>query len=181
MFVQNVALPTIPEYARVDSEVLTSVLSRMLGEPARLTAELDAGFLEMEREQPALSSYIADEISEATEPRLSALAYFLAVVLYLAFREAFPARVLEVSSGEIRQVLDRLVTDGELRQSGAAGPSYSEDAIAQAQPVLASLLRDEIDRAVEETVEGAAPLYVDSVYEALLVQMLALSCAVGPE
>jgi hypothetical protein len=153
----------------------------MLGEPARLTIELDVGFREMERQQPALSRYISDEIAEIADPQLSALAYFLGVVLFLAFREAFPARVLAVSSDEIRQVLDRLVTDGELRQTGAAGPSYSEDAIAQAQPVLASLLRDEIDRAVQETSENAAPLHVDSVYEALLVQMLALSYAVGPE
>ena len=92
----------------------------MLGEPARLTFALDAGFREMEREQPALSTFVADEIAEISDPCLSALAYFLAVVLFMAFRDAFPGRLTAVQAGEIKQMLDRLVTDGELRETGAA-------------------------------------------------------------
>jgi hypothetical protein len=181
MFVQSVALPAVPEYARVSSDVLTSVLSRMLGEPARLTFALDAGFREMEREQPALATFVADEIAEISDPCLSALAYFLGVVLYLAFRDAFPGRLTAVQTREIKQMLDRLVTDGELRESGAAGRTYSEDAIAQTQPVLAALLRSEVERALEEAPPGASFHQMDEVYEALLVQLLVLSYAVGPQ
>jgi hypothetical protein len=180
MFVQPVALQPIPEYARIASPVLTSVLTRMLADPAALTNALDDGFRCMESRQPELAEFIAGELSQVDGPRPQALAYFLAVLVYLAFEEAFGARLSAVARSEVLQTLDRLVTDGELRSGGAAGPSYSEDAIAMGQPALIELLRSEVDRAVEESPQDVGWQHMDAIYETLLVELLVLTQAVAP-
>jgi hypothetical protein len=180
MFVQPVALPPMPEYARVAPPVLTSVLKRMLADPQALTCALDDGFRAMERRQPELAEFVAGELSQVDGPRPQALAYFLAVLVYLAFEEAFDARLSVVASLEIAHTLDRLVTDGELRSGGAAGASYSEDAIAMGQPALIALLRSEVDRAIEESPQDLGWQHMDAIYETLLVELLVLTQAVAP-
>ncbi len=180
MFVQPVALLPMPEYARVAPPVLTSVLTRMLADPEALTAALDDGFRTMEQRQPELAEFMSAELSLVDGPRPQALAYFLSVLVYLAFEEAFGARLSTVCRVDITQTQDSLVTDGELRSGGAAGASYSEDAIAMGQPALIQLLRSEVDRAVEEAPEEVAWQRMDAIYETLLVELLALTHAVVP-
>jgi hypothetical protein len=181
MFVQAVALPPVPAFARVAPAVLTSVLSRMLGDPDRFTKVLDDGFRRMECAQPVLAEYVSNELSLVEAPRLSAAAYFLAVLVHQAFEEAFGDRVGCVQESDMRQTLDRLVTDGVLRMQSADRVSYSEDAIALGQPAVVSLLRSELDRIVEESPDEARAVGIDTLYEMLLVQLLALTHAVAPD
>lgn len=180
MFVQAVALPPVPEFARVAPAVLTSVLSRMLGDPDSLTALLDDGFRRMERTQPALAEYVSNELAVVEAPRLSAVAYFLAVLVHQAFDEAFGERVGRVQPVDVHQTLDRLATDGVLRMQGSERITYSEDAIALGQPAVVSLLRAELDRIVEEAPDEARSVGIDALYEMLLVELLALTHAVAP-
>ena len=178
MFVQSVALEAIPEYARVAPTVLTSVLSRMLADPDALTLALDDGFRAMESRQPCLAEFVSGELAVIDGPKISAVGYFLAVLVYLAFEEAFGDRLGRVQNNDVLQTLDRLVTDGELRSQSTDGASYSEDAIALGQPALIALLRSEVDRALEDAPNTASER-IDALYEMLLVELLALTRVVA--
>jgi hypothetical protein len=180
MFVQPVALPPVPAFARIAPSVLTQVLSRMLGDPDALVSVLDDGFRAMESRQPSLAEFVSNELAQVEGPRLSAVAYFLAVLVHQAFDEAFGARVGRVQASDVAQTVDRLVTDGQLRTQGSEAVTYSEDAIALGQPALVSLLRSEIDRALEEAPDEARTPSIDALYEMLLVELLALTSAVAP-
>lgn len=180
MFVQPVALPPVPEFARVAPAVLTKVLSRMLGgDSAALTLALDDGFRAMEQHQPSLAEFVSNELSQVDGQRLSAVAYFLSVLVHQAFGEAFGERVGRVEPNDLAQTVDRLVTDGQLRTQGDT-VTYSEDAIALGQPALVSLLRSEIDRVLDEAPDESRTPDVDALYEMLLVELLALTNAVAP-
>lgn len=179
MFVQRVALEAIPPYAQVAPSVLTSVLSRMLGDPEALTLALDDGFRAMESRQPCLAEFVSGELALIEGPKLSAVGYFLAVLVYLAFEEAFGDRLGRVQNADVMQTLDQLLTDGELRTRDVERVSYSEDAIALGQPALIALLRSEVDRALEAAPEDAVTERVDALYEMLLVELLALTRVVA--
>ncbi|HEX4351575.1 MAG TPA: hypothetical protein VHZ95_01650 [Polyangiales bacterium] len=179
MFVERVALDPVPAHAQVGSAALREVLARLAGKPHTLSRALDAGFREMEARQPCLAKVIADELAELPGLRVQAVAYFLAVLVYRAFEEAFGVRMAAVQGRDLNHMLDRLIADGELRSSGAGGTSYSEDAIAIGQPALVGLLRQEIDRAVEET-PNAPWEALDTFYESLLVMVLVLTQSVAP-
>jgi hypothetical protein len=179
MFVERVALDPTPASARIEPTVLTAVLSLMLGDPGELARTLDAGFRDMEGRQPNLARFIASEITQLPGPRVQALGYFLAVLIFRAFEEAFGTRLGCVPTHDMTHMLERLIADGELRSGGAAGSSYSEDAIAIGQPALVGLLRSEVDRAVAE--DPNAPWEaLDGFYESLLVMVLVLTQAVAP-
>jgi len=179
MFVERVALDSVPAYARIAPSVLTAVLTRMVGQPQALARVLDAGFREMEQRQPCLAKYVSEEVAGLPGPRVQALAYFLSVLVFRAFEEAFGARLGAVNTNDLMHMLDRLIADGELRSGGAAGPSYSEDAIAVGQPALVGLLRTEVDRAVEDDPDAPWEA-LDAFYESLLVMVLVLTQSVAP-
>jgi hypothetical protein len=179
MFVERVALDPVPDYARIAPGVLNTVLARMVGTPADLSKRLDASFHELERRQPCLADFIAREIAQLNAPSVQALAYFLAVLVYASFQEAFGVRLAQVERSDVMRMFDRLIADGELRSGGAAGASYSEDAIAIGQPALVSLLRSEVDRALAEDPDGPWES-LDAFYESLLVMVLVLTQAVAP-
>jgi hypothetical protein len=179
MFVERVALDAVPSYAQVAPAALTAVLKQMLGRPEALPRALDAGFREMESRQPCLAKFISGDVAELPGPRVQAVAYFLAVLVFRVFEEAFGARLGTVRMPDVTHMLDRLIADGELRSGGAAGPSYSEDAIAIGQPALVGLLRSEIDRAVHDDPEAPWEA-LDAFYESLLVMVLVLTQSVAP-
>jgi hypothetical protein len=179
MFVERVALDPVPEHARIAPNVLHVVLANMLQGRVALARVLDAGFREMEHRQPCLADFMANEVAELPGPRVQGLAYFLAILVFRAFEEAFGARLSNVRMPDVTRMLDRLITDSELRSEGAGGVSYSEDAIAVGQPALVGLLRSEVDRAVLEHPEAPWEA-LDGFYESLLVMVLVLTQAVTP-
>jgi hypothetical protein len=179
MFVERVALDEVPGYARIAPAVLNAVLSRMLCEPAGFARLLDAGFRAMEMRQPCLADYVAAEVAELPSPRVQGLGYFLAVLVFRAFEEAFGRRLASVQLQDVTAMLERLIADSQLRSQGAGGVSYSEDAIAVGQPALIGLLRTEVDRAVQDQPDAPWEA-LDPFYETLLVMVLVLTHAVAP-
>jgi hypothetical protein len=179
MFVERVALDPVPSYARITPGVLSAVLAEMLADAGTLSRALDGGFRDMESRQPCLADFIGSQVAELPAPHVQALAYFLAVLVFRVFDEAFGLRLGRVQANDVMRMLERLIADGELRSGGAAGAFYSEDAIAVGQPALVGLLRDEVDRAVRD--DPAAPWEaLDAFYESLLVMVLVLTQAVAP-
>ena len=180
MFVEPVALEKPPAFAQVDQPTIVNVLLRLSGEQRPLQEELQSAFLLLERGQPALAEYLTAELSEIDRPAAQALTYFLSLVIYLAFEEAFPGRVSPIGATEVRRTLGRLLLDGELRHGGAAGETYSEDLIALGQPALVQMIRSEVDSALAQATEATAYEDVDPMVEMLLLEILLLSHAVAP-
>jgi len=180
MFVQQVALGRMPAHALVEQAAIATVLKRMAGDGPTLQRELDQGFRRMELRQPDLAAFLVDELSHVTEPAVQTLSYFLFVVIFEAFEEAFGARVGVIPDAELQQLARRLLTDGELRSSGQLGDSYSEDLVAMGQPALVHLIRQEVHRVIDEVRERPDWQEAEPLYEAILLEILALSHAVAP-
>lgn len=187
MFVDHVAFESVPDYARVQSDVLRDVRSRLLHEPS-LAAALDTAFVAIERRQPAIANFIAHDLATIDAASAQGVAYFLAMLVVLSFEEAFGRRLGCVELGDLKHSLDRLITDGELRAGGRAGRFYSEDALALGQPAIIKLLRAEFDVALSSLPKNAeseceaADLtkQLETFYQTLLVLTLALTQAVAP-
>lgn len=180
MFVERVALSVVPGHARIAQATVDHVVSRLVRDPEGLPRALRTGFLEMEQRQPCLAAYVAHELSELQLPEIQAEAYFLSVLVFRAFEDAFGARLGRVELSDVNRTLARLVTDSELRAQHVRGATYSEDAIAVGQPALLCCMRGHIDRAVDRRPELAWES-LDQFYESVLVMVLVLTQAVTPD
>src|SRR4051794_22982307 len=125
MWIQKGALPAVPNYAVLEEEALRSALSP-LSEQERLQQHLDAIFRQLEREQPALATFLSVELTEFESQPAQALAYFLFLLVFRAFRENFGARLHVVPEAEVEAALQRLLADGEVRSRTCLAQSYSE-------------------------------------------------------
>ncbi|MET0391311.1 MAG: hypothetical protein ABW321_35385 [Polyangiales bacterium] len=178
MLVERVALQAVPEYARIDRAVVELAVSRLLHGKAGFERALNAGFRAMELRQPCVASFIATELTEQEHPRVRELGYFLAVLIFRAFEEAFGPRLAGVGWPDLHRTALHLVADSELR-SRVRGQTYSEDAIALGQPALVRRLRGELEHAVGDDPEiGGTAL--EQFYEKLLVVVWVLTHAVLP-
>jgi hypothetical protein len=171
MLIQAGALSPVPRWAAVPERAVAEALRRLTGE-AGMQPRLDAAFRRLESEQPELAAFVAGELAELEQPQAQALGYFLFMLVYLAFEEAFGRRLRALEGDELEQALAQLLADGEVRGAACRFGSYSEDAIALAQPALMTLLRGEVEDAARQQTD------VDAIMQAALVQILALSGAV---
>lgn len=175
MFLQRVALEPVPQYAVVDEQVVAHVL-RGLTASGELKHELSGAFRQLEVRQPALAECLGEELAEVERASTQTLTYFLFLVIYLCFEHAFGERLGTVTAAELDATIERLLTDGELRQQALREGSYSEDVVALGQPALVRLIDSELSRALAAGGQrDAAP-----VFEALLIEILALTEAVSP-
>jgi hypothetical protein len=177
MFVERVALDAVPGDARIGQAAVDAVISRLLCAEGGQERALRAAFVEMEQRQPRFAAYVAHELAELDVPEVQAAAYFLSVLVYRVFEEAFGARLARVELPDINRALARLVADSELRAAHVRGQTYSEDAIAVGQPALLCCVRAQIERAMQRQPDLAWER-LDAFYESLLVMILVLTQAV---
>ena len=179
MLLQQVALPRLPENARVQADALHAVLQSMSTDETTLQRTLDDGYRLMEMRHAPLAEALALELSEVDDRGLQSVTYYLAVTIYLSFVESFGSRLLPISEQQIGELAGQLVADGELRNLGHCGDSYSEDLVAMAQPHLCRFAREEADRADEVRPKGGSDDESHAVpFGALLLEIIALSLAV---
>jgi hypothetical protein len=171
MLIQAGALSPVPRWAAVPERAVADALRRLTGD-AGMQPRLDEAFRRLELEQPELSAFVAGELSELEQPEAQALGYFLFMLVYVAFAEAFGRRMRAIEADELEAALAQLLTDGEVRGAACRFGSYSEDAIALGQPALMALVRGEVEDAAKQATE------VDAIMQAALVEILALSAAV---
>lgn len=178
VFLRKAALRPIPSWAVVD-EVAIDALEEALGdEQEGLQKILDEGYREMTRLQPHVSDYLAAQVSSRGDELAQSVGYFLAVSVYLAFREAFPTRLETVDPASLQLALDTLSTDEELRANDPTEVLESDDVVAMGQPVLVGFVQHHFEEALTQA-EGDADLDAfDEVYRAILVEVIALSHAV---
>jgi hypothetical protein len=163
----------------VVDEVAIDALEESLGEGEEgLQHVLDAGYREMDRLQPHLAEWLALQVSSRNDELAQSVGYFLAVTVYLAFREAFPTRLTTVDEISLQLAIDTLSADEELRANDPTEILESDDVVAMGQPVVLGYVQHHLDEALAQADEGVDLEAFDVVYRAILVEVIALSHAV---
>lgn len=178
VFLRKAALRPVPRWAVVD-DLAIDALEETLGEAEEdLQRTLDGGYREMDRLQPELAEYLAGQVSSRNDELAQSVGYFLAVTVYLAFREAFPTRLTTVDESSLQLALSTLDVDEELRRNDPTEVLESDDVVAMGQPALVSYVQHHFDEALSQSEGGADLDAFDTVYRAILVEVIALSHAV---
>jgi hypothetical protein len=173
MWIQAGALAPVPSYAVIADDALKGVVQRF-ADHSLLQRSLDDGFRQLEREQPALAGFLSQELHDLEPQAAQALAYFLFLLVFMAFREGFGARLREIGADDIESAVEQLLTDGEVRSRTCLAQSYTEDIVALGQPALMRIVQGEIENAPDEAGELAP------IVQAVLVEVVALTHAVAP-
>lgn len=178
MFLRKAALRPVPRWAVVDDLAVDALESQLGDAEEALQQTLDQGFRDMDRHQPHLAGWLADRLSSGTDEIAQSVGYFLAVTVYLAFKEAFPTRLSTVDEASLALAEDTLEVDEELRANDPSEVFESDDVVAMGQPALVSYIQHHFDEALAQC-EGDADLAAfDVVYRSILVEVIALSHAV---
>lgn len=181
VFLRKAALRPVPKFAVVDEQSIDAVESILEDDEEDLQETLDSGYRELERKQPILANWLAEEVSHRSDEMAQSLGYFLVVTVFLAFREAFPTRLGQVDEGELKMALDTLETDEELRAQDPMEVLDSDDVVAMTQPALLDYVQHHLQEALAQAEEETDLEDMDRVYRAILVEVIALSHVVqGP-
>lgn len=166
----------------MDDVAIQGVEEQLGEEGEELQETLDATYREMDRKQPALAQWLGDQVSSRSDDLAQSLGYFLAVTVYMAFREAFPTRLVEVDETSLKLAIDTLAADEELRANDPAEVMESDDVVAMGQPVLLHFVQHHLEQALSQAGEDPDLEAFDHIYRAVLVEVIALSHAVrSPE
>lgn len=178
VFLRKAALRPVPRWALVD-ELAIDALEETLGESdENLQQALDVGYREMDRRQPLLAEWLAGQVSSRTDELAQSVGYFLAVTVYLAFREAFPTRLDTVDDMSLQLAIDTLSADEELRANDPTEILESDDVVAMGQPAVLGYVQHHFDEALAQADDEADLEAFDVVYRAILVEVIALSHSV---
>lgn len=178
MFLRKAALRPVPSWAVVGPDTLQSVEAALGDQEDALQEALDEGYRHLDRRQPVLASWLADEVSQRSDELAQSLGYFLTVSVYLAFREAFPTRLLEVDAESLGLAIATLEADEELRAADPNEVFESDDVVAMTQPAVLEFVQHHVREAIQQADAGADVADFDQIYRALLVETIALSHAV---
>jgi len=179
VFLRKAALRPVPRWAIVDEEAIATVEASLEDDDTNLQESLDRGYSELDRLQPTIAIWMADELSRMRDELVQSVGYFLSVTVYLAFREAFPTRLREVDEGMLQIAEATLTADEELRAEDPMEILDSDDVLAISQPNLVAYVQHHVGEALDQG-EGEVDLdELDRAYRALLVQVIALSHAVA--
>jgi hypothetical protein len=173
MWIQAGALAPVPTYAVIADDALKGVVQR-LSDHAKLQRRLDDAFRQLEREQPALAHFLSGELHDLELQAAQALAYFLFLLVFLAFRDGFGPRLREIAEDDVEAALAQLLADGEVRSQTCRANSFTEDMVALGQPALMRVVQGEIDNAPDEAGE------LTPIVQAVLVEVVALTHGVAP-
>ncbi|MDQ3038125.1 MAG: hypothetical protein M3Y87_37380 [Myxococcota bacterium] len=177
-FVLKAALRPVPRHAVVDEVAIANVEEQLGEEGDELQQMLDGTYREMDRKQPAMAQWLAEQVATHTDDLAQSLGYFLVVTVYMAFREAFPTRMVEVDDMQLKLAIDMLAADEELRANDPSEVLESDDVVAMGQPTLLHFVQHHLDEALTQGGENPDLEAFDHVYRAILVEVIALSHAV---
>lgn len=179
MFLRKAALRPVPDHAVVPPHTVDSLERSLDADETKLQDRLDGGYRELDRRQPALAAFLAEELGTVRDELVQSLGYFLTVTVYLAFKEAFPTRLHEVDAGSLTMALETLTADEELRANDPDEILDSDDIVAMGQPSVVAFVQHHVEEALEQS-DGSADLdELERVYRSVLVEIIALSHAVA--
>jgi hypothetical protein len=178
VFVRKAALRPVPRHAAIDEVAIAQVEEQLGDEGDALQRTLDEAYREMDRRQPALASWLAEQVAARNDEVAQSLGYFLVVTVYMAFREAFPTRLDAVDEAELKLAIDTLAADEELRANDPSEVLESDDLVMMTQPVVLHFVQHHLDQAIEQAGDEPDLEAFDHVYRAILVEVISLSHAV---
>ncbi len=178
MFIRRAALRPVPAHAVVAQTAIDAVEARIDDGDENLQQALDQGFRDFEQRQGPLSDWLSSELSAGPDELAQSLGYFLAVMIYSFFREAFPARLGGTSDEDIALADALLAADEELRANDPSEVLDSDDVLALGQPAVLSFIKFHVSEALDQGGQEVDLESIDRVYRALLVEVIALSAAV---
>ena len=150
MFLRKAALRPVPRWAIVDEEVIASVEASLEDDEVNLQESLDRGYADLDRLQPSIALWMADELSRKKDELVQSVGYFLSVTVYMAFREAFPTRLREVDEGMLQIAEATLSADEELRAEDPLEILDSDDVLAISQPSLVAYVQHHVGEALDQ-------------------------------
>lgn len=180
LFVRKAALRAVPQWAVVDEVAISQVEDTLGEEGDELQAALDAAYREMDRLQPHMARFLAEEVADQGDDLAQSVGYFLIVTVHMAFREAFPTRLRTIDEAALQMAIDTLDADEELRKDDPTEAMESDDVVAMTQPALLHFVQHHLEQALEQAGEEPDLAAFDQVYRAVLVEVVALSHAVEP-
>lgn len=168
----------MPGHAIVDDSAILAIEDALDTQEEQLQSLLDDGYRDLDRRQPVLGAFLADEVSTRSDEMAQSLGYFLAVTVYLAFKEAFPTRLGEVDESSLQMAVDTLEADEELRANDPTEVLDSDDVVAISQPAVLNFVQHHLTEAIDQAGDDADLDDLDRIYRAVLVEVIALSHAV---
>ncbi len=176
------ALPAIESFAVVQPHVIELVEERFNQSAVSLQDRVESSFDDLDRKHPALATLISAAIANIHDETAQSLGYFLTVAVWEFFYRAFGERLATVDADAVRVVQEALDVDQEWRRTHAIEPLESDDVIALQQPHVMQFVRAQLDSTLapqdDDDGDEVAIDCVDTVYEMILVVVMALSRAV---
>ncbi|MCS6797505.1 MAG: hypothetical protein NZ898_03060 [Myxococcota bacterium] len=179
MFVRKAALRPVPRWAVVGQEAVDAVERLVTGTEPGLQRALDAGYRDLDRRQPFLAAWLAEQISTRGDELAQSVGYFLSVTVFLAFHEAFAGRLREIDREAIALAAGILQADEELRADDPAEVLDSDDVLRLGQPAVIDWVQHHVREAIAQADEETDLDALDAVYRAILVEVIALTDAVA--
>lgn len=180
MWVRRAAIRPVPLYARVPSGVLGEIESDLADDDEIAQDRLDTAFARFEATQPAIANRVARALGKPLDETALALGYFLTLAVWMSFERNFERRLDQVGEEEMEAAEQSLALDEELRRVDPAEAVDSDDVVAMEQPDLLSFVHEHLDNALEAHGGEVDVDDVHAIYRVVLIEVLALSYAVGP-
>jgi hypothetical protein len=179
VIIRKAALRPVPKWAVVEAHTIHEVESELDEGDDSLQDTLDRAFSELDRRQPVVAEWLADQLAQTRDELVQSLGYFLSVTVYLAFRDAFPTRLHGVDESGLRMARETLSADEEIRAADPTEILDSDDILAMSQPALIAFVQHHVDEALDQG-EGEIDLdELERVYRSILVQVIAMSHSVA--
>ncbi len=179
MYLRKAALRPVPGHAVVDEHAVRAVDDTLDQEEQDLQDWLDRGLRSLEHEQPVLSDWLEAQIDAAEHALAQSLGFFLAVSIYVIFKEAFPTRLFSVDDAALELALTTLDMDAALRADDPREALATDDVVTLGQPAVMAYLQHHIEQALEQLDDAAEAHHLEAVYRAILAEVVALSHAVA--
>lgn len=176
---RSAAIRPVPVHARLSAEALLAAEQWLGGESDAAEHRLGGVFDRFERKQPVLADRLGNAMAATTDEAVLALGYFLVLAVWVAFEQSAGARLDTVTHTALSGVEQALDLDQQLRRADPAEAVDTEAVIAMEQPEAASFINDHIDAALEVLAGTVDVEAVHRMYRLALVELLALSYAVG--
>ena len=180
MWVRSAAIRPVPQYARLSEVELGKVEQWLAGDEPDTERKLHEAFERFEQTQPALMHRLSRAMGRTTDEVALALGYFLSLVMWLGFEQAFGQRLRALSATEVEGVEQSLRLDEQLRGSDPVEAVDSDDVVAMEQPHAVEFIHEHVEAALEAHAGSADVDAVHGMYRIILIELLALSYAVTP-
>jgi hypothetical protein len=179
MWVRRSAILPVPQYAKVPESAVDAVHEGLADNEEEARSQLDQAFEQFEKNQPALATYIGEQLSDPLDDTALALGYFLALAIWMAFERTHGSELGSVSDEELNTARELLDLDESLRRGDPNEMMDSDDIIAMEQPALLSFVNRHLEATLQAHADNIDVDDVAQIYRAVLIEVLALSYAVS--